>query len=299
MAALYTPGGWGPHPGWSHGRPMGRRERSGYAWRPMRKLIIWLVLVVALVAAVPAYYSTFGPRPPEPPGPGDSVTLADGTKLNVIQIGPGPNVVLVPGTPGSAYGWGELPKQLVAAGKHVVVYARKGYGFSDRRREGEPATLDANAKELNELLAALDLRDATVVGWSYGGGIVMRAAALDSERIARIVLIGSVGPAWQVTPPPLVTRVAMYAPIRERIARVPPISERLLRSMAKTAFSNERPPATWFPQMLATLNAPGVRDTQQAEIQAFDLSVIRPEEVQRPVLVIHGGDDKIVPFSVA
>jgi pimeloyl-ACP methyl ester carboxylesterase len=31
----------------------------------------------------------------------------------------------------------------------------------------------------------------------------------------------------------------------------------------------------------------------------MDLSVIRPEEIQRPVLLIHGGDDRIVPFSVA
>ncbi len=265
----------------------------------MRKLIIWLVLVVALVAAVPAYYTYFAP-PPALPGPGESVALADGTKLNVVQLGPGPNVVLVHGAPGSAYVWGDLPKQLVAAGRHVVVYDRKGYGFSDRRKEGEAATLDGNAKELNELLAALDLRDVTVVGWSYGGGVALRASVLDAEqRIARLVLLGSIGPTWKAEEPQLVARVANSAPVREWIARVPPLSDRLIRASAKKAFSGERPPPSWFPQMLATVSAPGVGDTQQAEALGLDLSVIRPEEVQRPVLLIHGTDDRIVPIAVA
>ena len=265
----------------------------------MRKFIIWIVLIAGMVAAVPAYYSVFGPPPPAPPGAGESVALADGTRLNMVQLGPGPSVVLVHPTPGSAYDWGSLPQLLVGAGRHVVVYDRKGYGFSDRRAEGEAYTLDANAKELGQLLAALDLRDVTLVGWSYGGAVALRAAALDPERIGRLVLVGSMGPTWQMTPPPLVTRVAMVPPIREWIARVPPISERMMRAFAKRAFSNERPPSSWMPRMMSTLSLPGVRDTQQAEAQATDLSVLRPEEVQRPVLVIHGGDDRIVPFSVA
>jgi non-heme chloroperoxidase len=267
--------------------------------RRMRKLIIWVVILVGLVVSVPAYYTYLGPPLPTPPGAGESVALADGTKLNVIQLGPGPNIVLVHGTPGSAYDWGALPQQLVAAGRHVVVYDRKGYGFSDRRAPGEAYTLDANAKELNELLAALDLRDATVVGWSYGGGVALRAAALDAERIGRLVLIGSVGPTSQSAPPAFVARVAMSAPVREWIARVPPISNRLMVGFAKQAFSNERPPSTWLPQMQATLNLPGVRDTQRAETQALDVSVLRPEEIQRPVLLIHGTDDRIVPLAVA
>jgi non-heme chloroperoxidase len=265
----------------------------------MRKLIIWIVLMVGMVAAVPAYYAQFGATPPPPPRAGVPVALPDGTKLNVVEFGPGPNVVLVHGTPGSAYDWGSLPKDLVTAGRHVVVYDRKGYGFSDRRAEGEAHTLDANAKELIALLAALDLRDVTVVGWSYGGGTALRAAALDSERIGRLVLIGSVGPSMQVGQLPLVMRVAMAPPVREWIARVPPISERILRTFAKQAFSGERPPPSWFPQMIATLNLPGVRDTQQAESQAMDVSSLRPEDVPCPVLLIHGDDDRLVPFSVA
>jgi pimeloyl-ACP methyl ester carboxylesterase len=264
----------------------------------MRKLIIWIVLVAALVAGIPAYYTYFGPKP-TPPAPGESVALADGTKLNVVQLGPGPNVVLVHGSPGSAYDWGNLPKLLVEAGRHVVVYDRKGYGLSDRRRQGEPYSVDANAKELQQLLVALDLRDVTLVGWSYGGAVVQRAAALDADRIARLVLISSPGPSMETPKPSIVTRIAMSAPIRAWVARVPPLSERLVRSSSKRAFSNERPPPTWLPQMLATLSQPGVRDAQLAESQALDMSVLKPEEIQRPVLVIHGSDDRLVPFSVA
>jgi hypothetical protein len=63
----------------------------------MRKLIIWIVLIVALLAAAPGYYVFFGPPLPRPPRPGEAVALPDGTKLNVLQLGPGANLVLVHG----------------------------------------------------------------------------------------------------------------------------------------------------------------------------------------------------------
>jgi non-heme chloroperoxidase len=267
--------------------------------RHMRKLVIWLVILLGLVAAAPAYYSFFGPTPPLPPGPGESVALADGTRLNVLQLGPGAHVVLVHGLPGSAYGWGALPELLVGAGRHVVVYDRKGYGFSDPRPEAEPATFESNAKDLVALLAALDLQDVTVVGWSYGGGTALRAAALEPQRIARLVLIGSAGPGMPSTAPTLPMRVFMSAPVREWISHVPPIYDRFLRGLADQFFSGEKPPAWWRDNVVSMMNLPGARHTQARESQEVDVAVLRPEDVRVPVLMIHGDDDRVIPLRVA
>jgi non-heme chloroperoxidase len=265
----------------------------------MRRLVIGILVVLGMLAAVPAYYALVDGKLPPLLAVGEPVALEDGTRLNVVQRGDGPTVVLVHGVFGNANGWGSLPDLLVASGRRVVLYDRKGYGGSDRRRNGERHTFDANAQELTGLLAALELRDVTVVGWSYGGGTALRAVTLDPDRIGSVVLIGGEGPALRLPAASFATRVASLPPVSAWIARVPPLSERLLRLFAQQVFGTERPPSWWIANTMSSVNLPGVRETQQAEIASLDVSVLRPERVSRPMLVIHGTDDRLIPIRVA
>ena len=84
-------------------------------------------------------------------------------------------------------------RELAQRGFRVLAYDRVGYGRSDGRAPGR-ATVETNAGELLGLLAALDLRDVTLVGASYGGATAIAAAKRDPSRLARLVLVGSVGP---------------------------------------------------------------------------------------------------------
>lgn len=58
------------------------------------------------------------------------------------------------------------------AGYRVISYDRRGFGRSDKPKSG--FTYDTFTEDLHTVLGALDLDDATLVGFSMGGGEVAR-----------------------------------------------------------------------------------------------------------------------------
>ena len=56
--------------------------------------------------------------------------------------------------------------------------------------------MDTYADDLAELMESLDLKDAVLVGHSTGGGVVARYIGRHgTNRVAKVVLIGSVTPS--------------------------------------------------------------------------------------------------------
>ncbi|MGV9263346.1 alpha/beta fold hydrolase [Kitasatospora sp. NPDC003701] len=114
-------------------------------------------------------------------------------RLYYEDHGTGRPVVLVPAWPLNAASWESQEAALLTAGHRVVSYDRRGFGRSDRPRDGYD--LDTLAADLHALLTALDLRDATLVGYSLGGGEVARYLAVHgSGRVRSAVLIAAVPP---------------------------------------------------------------------------------------------------------
>lgn len=264
----------------------------------MRRLIQGLlVLGLAVLVLPPLWYRLFPTPVPELPPPGQRVVLGSGVGVNVVEQGAGRPVVLVHGQPGSAYDWRLLAPELAARGLRAIAYDRIGYGRSDPRSEGA-YTYDANARELGQLLAALDLRDVIVVGWSYGGGTAIVAAQQDASRIAGLVLVGSVGPGL-----PMGSRgveaVLFSRPVLSWVAAVPPVARGVQSAMSAEAFSGEAAPDWWLPSLSANLARGVTRRTMREEGAAYAAqSVPDPTGLARPVLVIHGVDDRLVPVAV-
>ena len=73
----------------------------------------------------------------------------------------------------------------------VIVPSHPGYGHSDLPA-GMSAVDDMSYLYL-DLLEALELRDITVVGASFGGWLAAEIATKTIERIARLVMLGAVG----------------------------------------------------------------------------------------------------------
>jgi len=73
----------------------------------------------------------------------------------------------------------------------IVTYDLTGMGKSDLTAYDPEryADLDAHAADLADILSALDLRGAVLVGHSIGATIALRAADLAQERVARTVLV--------------------------------------------------------------------------------------------------------------
>lgn len=227
--------------------------------RLVRRLVVAvLVLVAAVVVLPPLWFAVFGDpaAPAKMPPPGRRVELPDGLGVNVLDKGEGPPVVLVHGLPGSAYDWRNLQDELASRGRRVIAYDRVGYGHSDGRPPGATFGVDDNARDLLALLEALDLRDATVVGWSYGGSTAIAAAKRDPQRIGRLVLVGSAGPGAPDRRPPAFVRLLMSDPGLLWLRAVPPAARGLRTTITNVAFSEQPVPEWWMPVANANFAQP-------------------------------------------
>ena len=277
---------------------------EGLPWLPVRKLL-GLFLVLAAVAALPigVHLVGAGVKASSLPPPGRPVALADGLAVNVVELGGGDPVVLVHGLPSNVGDWAALPELLAAHGHHVIAYDRIGYGWSDRAPlDADAYTYAANARQLGALLDALGVARATLVGWSYGGGVVQKLAGDEPARAAGLVLIGSVGPAFGPASEDWTGRVArspLGRPLFRWIAAVPPLGRPLVESSIAEAFSGpQHVPAGWIERTQAQLALPGTIDAWIAEEQRLDRTRVEPERVAAPTLVVHGADDRLVPPRV-
>jgi len=206
-------------------------------------------------------------------------------------------MVLVHGLPGSGYDWKPLSEDLAARGHRVIAYDRVGYGRSDPRADDD-FTFAANARELLALLEAEHLKDVSVLGWSYGGGTAIEAAKRDPSRIGRLVLIGSAGPVELDRPPPLI-RLMLAGPVLRWIGRVPPLRRAVQQASSDRAFSDQPDPSWWLPQVAANFGMPHTARTWLQEGAQLSIDGLDPSPIERPILVVHGDDDWLVPLDVA
>lgn len=102
-------------------------------------------------------------------------------------------VVLIHGWPLSGQSWEKQLGALTGAGYRVVTYDRRGFGRSDKPDGGYD--YDTLADDLADVMETLDLQDATLVGFSMGGGEVARYIARSGEdRLHSVVFAAAVPP---------------------------------------------------------------------------------------------------------
>jgi len=117
--------------------------------------------------------------------------------LELVRYGLGePRVVLVHGTPGSLFTWSELVFGSDGApglGADLGVLALDVVGHGIQPDTLDPLSFQRAADFVGAALEALDLSGVCLVGHSYGGEFVWRAALDHPERVSEVVLIDSAG----------------------------------------------------------------------------------------------------------
>jgi non-heme chloroperoxidase len=107
--------------------------------------------------------------------------------------GTGRPVVLIHGWPLSGRSWESQVPALLEAGHRVITYDRRGFGASSQPWNGYD--YDTFTADLHALLEHLDVRDVTLVGFSMGGGEVVRyLGTYGADRVSRAVLAAAVPP---------------------------------------------------------------------------------------------------------
>src|SRR5688572_27032261 len=119
-------------------------------------------------------------------------------KIYYEDLGQGKPVVLIHGWPLDNQMWEFQIPALVQSGHRVIAYDRRGFGKSSKPWDGYE--YDTLSEDLKLLIEQLDLHEVTLIGFSMGGGEVVRyISRYGSDRVSRIVLLGAVTPSMKLT----------------------------------------------------------------------------------------------------
>lgn len=109
------------------------------------------------------------------------------------DYGSGQPVILIHGWPLSRKSWEQQVWKIVESGFRCISYDRRGFGTSSA--PWGDYDYSALASDLNVIIEELKLNDAIIVGFSMGGGEVVRYLTdYGSDKIAKAALISSIIP---------------------------------------------------------------------------------------------------------
>jgi non-heme chloroperoxidase len=107
--------------------------------------------------------------------------------------GSGKPIILIHGYPLSGASWEKQVPVLLKAGYRVITYDRRGFGKSSQPTTGY--NYNTFAEDLSKVIAHLQLKDFTIVGFSMGGGEVARYLGKFGTRgVSKAIIISGVPP---------------------------------------------------------------------------------------------------------
>ncbi|WP_244222662.1 alpha/beta fold hydrolase [Cupriavidus lacunae] len=230
---------------------------------------------------------------------GHYVTTKDGTRIFYKDWGTGIPVVFSHGWPLNADAWDAQMLFLVQKGFRVIAHDRRGHGRSDQPAQGN--NMDTYADDLAALLDALDIKGATLVGHSTGGGEVAHYLGRHgTKRVAKAVLIGAVPPIMLKTAAnPNGLPIEVFDGIRKGVAEN---RSQFYKDLTTPFFGFNRPGAKVSQGTIDAFWAQGMAGGilgQYACIKEFS-EVDYTEDLKKitvPTLILHGDDDQIVPID--
>jgi non-heme chloroperoxidase len=220
-------------------------------------------------------------------------------EIHYEDQGRGDPIVLIHGYPLDGNSWERQEHELLAAGYRVISYDRRGFGRSSQPTVGYD--YDTFAADLNALLEHLDLSDVVLAGFSMGSGEVTRyLGTYGSGRVRGAVLLGAIPPFLLKTDDNpegvdgqvfedikaaiVKDRYAYFKDFFDNFYNVDELSPERISDQARQASFNVAAGASPYAS-LACVDA-WLTDFRD-DLPKFDM----------PTLVMHGTDDRILPFD--
>jgi len=243
---------------------------------------------------------------------GRDVELPTGERVQVLEKGSGPPLVLLHGSGVAAGFFLPLLDQLRQV--HVLAPDLPGSGLSDPIDLPRNGFHDAAVVWLDRLLDSLELDSTALLGHSAGGVWALRYALARPERVDRLVLVGP--PTLPGTRCPLPYRIMATPGLGDLLSRIPPTRKSVL-SFAKVMGEGDtivKHPDLVDLFMIAARDPVAVaalRTEVRALLSPFALALpsgwrrrsrVRPDELRRvrvPTLLIWGEREPLGSVSVA
>lgn len=226
-----------------------------------------------------------------------------GRPVNIVDIGAGPAVVFLHGLAGCWQNW--LENILPLAADHRVI-AIDFPGFGESPMPARAISVSGYARIVVELLDALGVERATIVGNSMGGFVGCELAIRFPRRVERLVLVAGAG---------LSLRHMRHERKRGTRARIENLlffglgrlarrtdlvvrSRRLRRALLLLVVAHpERLPAPLVAEQAHGAGKPGFDDALEA-MTAYPIRD-RLGEISCPTLIVWGEEDRLVPVRDA
>ena len=213
--------------------------------------------------------------------------------------GSGSPVVLVHGYALNGHSWEKQETALLAAGHRVITYDRRGFGASSR--PGTGYDFDTLATDLHLLLTVLDLREVVLAGSGMGTGEVTRyLAAHGPGRVSAAVLVAPLLPFLvQTGDNPDGFDRSVFDDLTARVTADRPAAMKDLLDdcynldlLGGTRVSDQAWQNSFYVALSASAQAAVSCVTACQEDFRADLTTITV-----PVLVIHGDQDRVLPYE--
>lgn len=224
-------------------------------------------------------------------------------RLHTEEEGSGPALLLIHGFGANNYSWRAVRAEM-ARSHHVIAVDLKGFGRSDKPLDEDYSALD-QAKLLLQLLDQRNIKEVSVAGHSFGGGVAL-SLALELNRkhpgrLKKLVLVDSV--AYQQGLPPAlhVLRTPYVGPASAAI--VPPVVQSTaalaLAYKDSSKITQEAIDAYARPMYEAGNRHALVKTAEKIVPEYINILTSEYRTIAQPVLLIWCREDKIVPLSVA
>lgn len=229
------------------------------------------------------------------------LTTRDNTQIYVKDWGSGRPVILLHGWPLSADSWDDQAMAIADAGFRAIAYDRRGFGRSTQPWGGYD--YDTLADDLAAVMEASGATDATIVGFSMGGGEVARYMSRHGgKQVVQAGLISSVLPYMLRTADnPNGVDPAVFATMTEGMNKD---RTSFFATFFKDFYSGGLLSPSVSTELLEWSRSVAMQAGLKATLncaQAFATTDFRPDlaSFSVPTLIIHGTDDKIVPIDVS
>jgi len=229
-----------------------------------------------------------------------TITTKDGTEIYYKDWGKGQPLFFHHGWPLSADDWDAQMMFFLDRGFRVIAHDRRGHGRSTQTVSGND--IDTYAADVDELVTALDLKEAIHIGHSTGGGEVIRYVAQHAKgRVAKAVIISAIPPGMlKSAKNPDGVPMEVFDALRDGTANH---RSQFYQDITMPFYGYNRPGAkisqgirdNWWRQgMMGGIKAQYDCIKALSETEFYEDFKI----IDVPVLVMHGEDDQIVPFAV-